>query len=226
MRLFVNRVKKAPMRKSPRPVRERSRALRALALLFALALAGCTTLKRCAYEGVNRSAWQKPEEVIRVLEIEPGMKIADLGSGSGYFTFRLANAVGRSGKVFAVDIDPGLNAYVRDRALAEAYTNIEVILARPDDPLLPAAGVDLIFTTNTYHHIQARVSYFANARKYLRPEGRIAIIDFNGKGWFESFGGHYTPSRVIKEEMEKAGYRPEREFDFLPRQYFLVFRAM
>jgi arsenite methyltransferase len=203
--------------------RQSAHALCSLALLLALGLASCTTLKRCAYEGINRNEWQKPEEVIRALTIQPGAKIADLGSGGGYFTFRLADAVGQGGKVFAVDIDEEMNRYIRDRAMAEARKNIEVILAKPDDPLLPESGVDLIFTVNTYHHIEERAKYFANAVKYLRPGGRLAIIDFNGKGWIESFGGHYTPSPVIKEEMEKAGYRPEREFDFLPRQYFLVF---
>lgn len=201
---------------------DRLRALRALILLFALALGGCATLKRCAYEGINRDEWQKPEEIIRALEIQPGRVIADLGSGSGYFTFRLANAVGPSGKVFAVDIDQELNQYVRDRALAEARKNIEVILAKPDDALLPQS-VDLIFTSNTYHHIRERVSYFANARKYLRPGGRVAIIEFNGKGWFTSFRGHHTGGEVINMEMQKAGYRLEREFDFLPIQHFLIF---
>ncbi len=192
-------------------------------LLAALLIAGCTTLKQCAYEGFNRHGWQFPEKVIQSLELRPGDQIADLGSGSGYFTFRLAEAVGPSGRVYAVDLDEGLNVYVRDRAMAEAHKNIEVILAKPDDPLLPEPGVDLIFTTNTYHLIQARVGYFANARKYLRPGGRVAIIDFNGQGWFESLIGHYTPSEVIKDEMTKAGYVLERELDFLPRQSFLIF---
>lgn len=201
----------------------RPRALRVLVLLFALAFAGCTTLKRCAYEGFNRDEWQRPGEVIRALDIKTGDHIADLGSGSGYFTFRLANAVGPNGKVFAVDIDPGLNAYIRDRALAEAYKNIEVILAKPDDPMLPPSGVDMIFSTNTYHFLENRSAYFASASKYLRPGGRIVIIDFNSRQWFDIFGSHYTPGDLIKSEMEKAGYSLQREFDLLPRQHFLVF---
>lgn len=201
----------------------RPRALRVLVLLFALAFAGCTTLKRCAYEGFNRDEWQKPGEVIRALDIKTGDHIADLGSGSGYFTFRLANAVGPGGKVFAVDIDQELNAYVRDRALAEARRNIEVILAKPDDPMLPPSGVDMIFSTNTYHFLENRSAYFANASKYLRPGGRLVIIDFNSRQWFDIFGAHYTPGDLIKSEMEKAGYTLQREFDLLPRQHFLVF---
>lgn len=196
---------------------------RPFVLLAALILSGCTTLKRCAYEGISRDEWQKPGEVIRALAIRPGERIADLGSGSGYFTFRLAKAVGSMGKVYAVDIDKGLNEYVASRAQQEGHSNIEVILAKPADPLLPESGVDIIFTTNTYHHLENRPAYFANVRRYLRPNGRIVIIDFSGKRWLESFGGHYTPGDLIKREMREAGYHLQKEFDFLPRQYFLVF---
>ena len=194
-----------------------------LFLLVVLLLASCTSLKRCAYEGINRDEWQKPDEVIRGLGIRPGDRIADLGSGGGYFTFRLARATGPTGKVYAVDVDKGMNDYVANRARQEGHSNIEVILAKPDDPLLPESGVDIIFTTNTYHHLENRPAYFANATKYLRQDGRIAIIDFSGKQWFEFFGGHYTPREVIKREMKEAGYVLQREFDFLPKQYFLVF---
>lgn len=195
-----------------------------IALLAFLLLAGCTALKQCAYEGFNRNEWQQPERVIQPLEIRPGDKVADLGSGGGYFTFRLANAVGPTGKVYAVDIDRGLNEALESRIQAEAIRNIEVILAKPDDPMLPAE-VDLIFTVNTYHHIENRPSYFANARKYLRPGGRVAVIDFNDNWWLGRLWSHSTEPETIQREMEQAGYTLEREFDFLPRQSFLVFTS-
>lgn len=200
-----------------------TQASRTLILLAVLLCTACTTLKRCSYEGIDRDAWQQPDRVVRSLEIQPGDRIADLGSGGGYFTFRLAQAVAPEGRVYAVDVDEELNDYVRGRAREEGQTNIEVILARYDDPLLPAEGVDLIFLSNVYHHIENRASYFRNAKKYLRDGGRIAIIEFNGQGWFAHLFGHYTPAEVIKEEMEAAGYRLSREFDFLSKQSFLVF---
>lgn len=183
----------------------------------------CTSLKRFAYEGFWRDNWQHPELVIRVLEIQPGQHIADLGSGSGYFTFRLADAVGLNGKVYAVDVDQGMNKHVEKQTRKRGYQNIEVVLAQHHDPLIPGDGVDLIFTCNTYHHIKDRVAYFSQIQKYLRPSGRIAIIDFNGKGWFQKIFPHFTASAVIKKEMESAGYRLQHEFGFLPRQHFLVF---
>jgi len=194
--------------------------LTAVALLL---LSACATLKRCSYEGFNRDDWQQPDRVIRSLEIQPGARIADIGSGGGYFTFRFAAAVGPQGRVYAADVDTSLNDYVRGRAREEAQENIEVVLAKYDDPSLPVEGVDLIFLSNTYHHIDDRPSYFANAKKYLRDDGRIAIIEFDGRGWFQTLFGHYTPGEVIKEEMEAAGYRLTQEFDFLSKQSFLVF---
>ncbi len=192
-------------------------------MLLTLLFAGCTSLKRCAYEGINRDEWQKPDEVIRVLGIGPGDLIADVGSGGGYFTFRLARATGPSGKVYAVDVDADMNSYIANRARDEGVANIEVILAKPDDPLLPPPGVDLLFITNTYHHLDNRRAYFAKASKYLRGGGRVAIIEFSDNSWFATFNSHHTSKDTIKKEMSEAGYKLEREFDFLPKQNFLVF---
>ena len=192
----------------------------ALALLI---LASCAVIKQCAYEGIGRDQWQQPERVIQSLEINPGDRVVDLGSGGGYFTFRLAKAVGSSGKVYAVDIDRDMTDLVAKQAKKENAGNVEVILGKPDDPLLPEAGVDLIFTVDTYHHFENRVNYFAKLRKVLRPNGRVAIIDFDRRAWFEGLWRHYTPSEFIKREMEAAGFSLQREFDFLDRQSFLIF---
>jgi predicted methyltransferase len=195
-----------------------------LAVALTVILAGCARLKQCAYEGVNRDEWQQPQKVIAALGIQPGRIVADLGSGGGYFTFRLAEAVGPAGKVYAVDVDPDMIGLIAKAAKEKRAGNIEPILAKPNDPLLPKAGVDLIFTANTYHHIDNRVAYFGNLRQTLRPGGRVAIIDFDRRAWLEGLLRHYTPSEFIKREMEQAGYALEQEFDFLDRQTFLMFK--
>ncbi len=179
---------------------------------------GCTALKRAVYEGFERDSWQFPDKVIRSLGIQPGDDIADLGSGSGYFTFRLADATGATGRVYAADVDQSMNDYLAGRAREKGYDNVEIILAEYHDPALPESGVDIIFTSNTYHHLEDRTRYFANVQKYLRPNGRIAVIDFR-----EGFFSHFTPDDVIKKEMKAAGYRLQREYGFLPKQHFLVF---
>jgi len=180
-------------------------------------------LKGAAYSGWGRDRWQRPAEVIAALEIQPGVCIAELGSGGGYFTFRLAEAVGPLGKVYAVDVDPDLVDDVAARARRFGANAIETILADPEDPHLPAAAVDLVFTSNAYHHLSARADYFRRLRGCLKPGGRVAIIDSNGGAWFNKLFGHWTARSVIESEMRAAGYRLERALDLVPAQHFLIF---
>ncbi|UCE84613.1 MAG: class I SAM-dependent methyltransferase [Deltaproteobacteria bacterium] len=203
-----------------------SRALRRIlgaSLALALtSLAGCTAVKRCAYEGFDRDDWQQPDRVVESLAIEPGDRIADLGAGGGYFTFRLADATGPTGTVYAADVDEGMIGFLRDKAKQDGYANVEAILGEYHDPLLPEDGVDLIFSSNTYHHLEDRTAYFRNARKYLRPGGRVAIVEFNGEGW-SLLGRHATPPEQIRSELEAAGFQLAQDHDYLAKQSFQVF---
>ncbi|MEW6300618.1 MAG: methyltransferase domain-containing protein [Thermodesulfobacteriota bacterium] len=188
-----------------------------------LVCAGCGSLSRALMNAGWRDRWQQPEAVIQALSLKPGDRVADLGAGGGYFTFRLADAVGPTGKVYAVDVDKGNLDYIARRAKERGYANVETVLAQYHDPLLPEGGVDLIFTCNTYHHLEGRIEYFAAAARYLRPGGRVAVIDLNGKSWFHRLFGHWTPGETSRTEMEAAGYALTGEFDFLTRQTFQVF---
>ncbi|MBM4382340.1 MAG: methyltransferase domain-containing protein [Deltaproteobacteria bacterium] len=198
-----------------------------LALAAAVALAGGAlwlfspaTLKRFAYEGIARDRWQQPERVVEALALAPGMRVADLGSGGGYFTWHFARAVGPSGRVYAADVDADLNASVAERAAHDGLAQVTTVLAAFDDAKLPER-VDLVFTCNTYHHIEDRVAYFAQLReKYLASGGRLAVIDFLP----EKFS-HATDPAVIERELVQAGFRKTAQHDFLERQSFLVFAA-
>jgi ubiquinone/menaquinone biosynthesis C-methylase UbiE len=195
----------------------RSRGSVWLVALLALALApGCGALKRAAYAPPGRDAQQQPERVVAALALANGAQVADLGAGGGYFTFRLADAVGPTGRVYAVDVDPDMLAYLRDRVRDEKRANIEVIEAAPDDSRLPAASVDLVFLCNTYHHLSDRSAYFDALRARLRPGGRVAIIDYRT-------GKHGTAPEVIRSELEAAGYALAQEETFLAEQSFLIF---
>jgi ubiquinone/menaquinone biosynthesis C-methylase UbiE len=190
---------------------------------LALQLAGCSAWKRFAYEGFDRDSWQKPDEVIALLELREGAHVADLGAGGGYFTFRLARAVGDTGRVYAVDVDDDMVAYLTERAADEGAGNVEVIRGEYADPLLPDGRVDLLFTSNTYHHVEDRTAYFARVLTDLTPTGRVAILELNDHGWFPRTFGHMTPKQTIVDEMTAAGYQLAGDFDLVERQHFLVF---
>jgi ubiquinone/menaquinone biosynthesis C-methylase UbiE len=203
-------------------------ASRRIGIALALALvacAGCSDWKRFAYEGWGRDDWQQPERVVASLGLEPGDRVADLGAGGGYFTFRLADAVGPTGIVYAVDVDPGMIDYLGRRARDEGRANVEVILGEYHDPLLPDASIDLLFTSNTYHHLEDRVRYFADVRADLAPGGRVAIVELNDRSWFPRWFGIHTPLETIVQEMTQAGYQLDHNHDFLARQHFAIFQV-
>ena len=199
---------------------------RAAALLLAIGIfAGCGSIKRFVYEGFSRDEWQQPERVIAALGIRSGDRVADLGAGSGYFTLRLAPAVGADGRVYAVDVDEEMNEYLRQRVAQAGVVNVDVILGRFEDPLLPDGGVDLVLMVDTYHHLDDRPAYFRNLRRDLTPGGRVAVIDYDGrKLWFMRLLGHTTPREELLREMAEAGYAVAEEFDFIDRQSFVIFR--
>ena len=205
---------------SLRRIRPRSSSLLVLLCVVALC-AGCTQIRRCAYEPSDRDEWQQPERVIETLELEPGSAVADVGSGSGYFAIPLARSVGPSGIVYAVDVDADMNEVLARRAREAQLTNVVTVLAGPDDPRLEPASVDLVFTSNTYHHLPDRVAYFRKLRPVLRPGGRVAIIEFDKQGWW--LRSHATPPALIQSELDQAGYRLVADHDFLERQSFLIF---
>jgi ubiquinone/menaquinone biosynthesis C-methylase UbiE len=194
----------------------------AVGALLTVGAIGCSSCKRFAYEGLGRDRWQKPEQVIEALGLGAGDRVADLGAGSGYFTFRLADVVGPEGIVFAIDVDRDMTSHLEQRVKEQERTNVRVVLAEFDDPLLPDGGVDLILIVNTYHHLEGRSAYFERLARALRPEGRIAIVEPEG-GWYSWFFPHFAKREVIEREMGDAGFRLDQELDFLPRQSFLIF---
>lgn len=175
----------------------------------------------------ERDQDQKPAQVVDALELKPGMHVADLGAGSGYFTRRFVEAVGETGKVYVIDVEPEALKYVEE-SLSRMHRRFEAefILAKPNNPKIPAESVDLIFVCDTYHHLEDRADYFRNVKTSLKPGGRIALIDFYHDERSGDLGfpkGHLVPREKVIEEMTAAGYRLSKEHRFLPKQYFLEF---
>ena len=174
-----------------------------------------------SFDDPARDAWQMPARVIEALELKTGVKVADIGAGTGYFSTRLARVPGVS--VFAIDNEPKMIEYLKQRAQKEQLSNLTAVLAGAASPNLPAP-VDVILVVDTYHHLPTRPIYFRELKKSLKPGGRIAIVDFR-KDAPDGPPAHFrfTPQQ-IQDEMKQAGYELQSSHDFLPRQHFLIFR--
>ncbi|MCU4139103.1 MAG: Ubiquinone/menaquinone biosynthesis C-methylase UbiE/MenG [Thermodesulfobacteria bacterium] len=164
----------------------------------------------------------KPDKIIEAIALKPGQSIADIGSGGGYFSLRFAKIVGEEGRVYAVDTKPELLEYVKNSAREEGLDNVIPTLVSEDKLDLPEKSLDLIFMRNVTHHIPNRVEYFKSLKRFLKPDGRIAIIEYKkGKIFtFRGLFGHYIPKETIVQEMEEAGYSLEKEFNFFTRTTF------
>ncbi len=174
------------------------------------------------FESPDRDEWQKPDYVLEVLGLAADAKVADIGSATGYFPMRFAQAVPR-GLVYGLDIEADMVRYLNERAAREGAANLQSILAEPDDPKIPEP-VDLIFVCDTYHHISDRVSYFQARLSDLLPGGRLAIVDFK-KGDFPVGppDEHKLAPQTVESELEEAGWRLVHRDDSLPYQYVLIF---
>lgn len=177
------------------------------------------------FDDPARDEWQKPQALVQALKLARGARVADLGAGTGYFSGYLSKSVGNEGTVFAVDTEPNLVVHLRERAEHEKTPNVVPILASPDNPRLPAAGVDLVLIVDTYHHIDGRRDYFRRLHHSLTDNGRVAIID-----WYKRElpvgppPSHKLAREQVLEEMGAAGYVLVEEPSVLPYQYFLIFR--
>jgi cyclopropane fatty-acyl-phospholipid synthase-like methyltransferase len=175
-----------------------------------------------SFDDPARDAWQMPGKVIAALHLKPGQVVADIGAGTGYFTVRLARSAAAP-KVYGVDIEPSMVAYIRERAAKEGLKNVIAVQASLDDARLPES-VDVVLIVDTYHHIGNRVVYFRKLAKSLKPGGRVAIIDFKADSPEGPPQEFRFPPEKVKAEMGEAGYVLAEQLDFLPRQQFLIFR--
>lgn len=175
------------------------------------------------FDDPARDAWQLPDRVIAALNLKRGQVIADIGAGTGYFSVRLAKSEAQP-KVYAVDIEPSMVSYVRERAAKEGLNNVIAVQAAADQPNLPEP-VDLILIVDTYHHIGDREAYFRRLAKSIKPGGRVAIIDFKPDSPQGPPKEFRFPPEKFKSEMSQAGYTLAAQHDFLPRQQFLIFEV-
>jgi ubiquinone/menaquinone biosynthesis C-methylase UbiE len=174
-------------------------------------------------EGAERVARMQVPRVVAALQLMPGMKVADIGSGSGLFTRPIANAIAPTGVAYAVDIDPALLKIVERTAGEQHIVNIRIVQAAAADPKLPEP-VDLAFVCDTLHHIQQPEAYLQTLKKYLTPEGRIAVIDFSDT-WPQGHESMRYSLQQLEGWMKAAGMVKVTEFPWLDNSFFVIYAA-
>lgn len=207
------------------------RLIVALALVLWVAQGSALQLgSRSAEEWVKtldtpqRIATLKIDDVVSKLRLAPGMAVADIGAGTGLFEGALAGAVAPGGTVYAVDVEQGLLDHISQRAKELKVSNVRVVLGKFTDPALPVRTVDVALINDVLHHIEDRQTYLKNLAGYVKPGGRIAVIDFR-----PGLGGHVNQPelRITKEQtdgwMAAAGLKPSEEFDLFTDKFFVVY---
>ncbi len=164
-----------------------------------------------------------PSTIIEHLNIKDGMVVGDIGSGGGYFACEFSKKVGKEGQVYAIDVKEKSLDYITRNLEKEGITNVKTILAQPHGIDLPEK-VDLFFLRNVFHHLPEPAEYFKSIGRFLKDNGKIAIIDYEKQKFsFTSIFGHYTSFNVLLDIMERAGFYPLEKHDFLQDQLFVIF---
>jgi ubiquinone/menaquinone biosynthesis C-methylase UbiE len=162
---------------------------------------------------------------MEALKIKPGDVVADIGCGSGYFTFRLSERVGDKGKVLAVDIQPEMLDLIRQRMKERKLTNVEPIQGTVSDPKLPAGAVDLILLVDVYHEFSHPWEMTVAMVKALKPGGRLVFVEYRLEDPEVPIKlVHKMSQKQVLKEMALHPLRHVETLDVLPRQHIIVFK--
>ena len=176
------------------------------------------------FDDPGRAAWQKPDEVVALLELAPGMTVVDVGAGTGYFLSRLSAAVGETGRVIATDIEPDMVRYMVERAAREKLANVSAVVAPADDVGVTAGSADRALVVDVWHHIHRREQYAARLARALRPGGRVVIVDFTLEARRGPPRDHRLAPEAVMAELRAGGLTAEVAAESLPDQYVVVGR--
>jgi len=177
-------------------------------------------------ERAEREEEEKPRTVMELLDLRAGEAVADIGAGSGYYTRRMARAVGGAGRVFAVDIQPEMLQILTNKLVAEGITNVVATLGTERDPRLPADAIDVALMVDVYHEFSHPFEMIAAICRALKPGGRLVFLEYRGEdAWVPIKGHHKMTAAQVRREMEPHPLKWEKTVsDRLPWQHFIVFR--
>ena len=217
-------------------------ALLALAAAIAIAVAVSAQARRHPVSGrvlaptmgVEGAAWldrpereaeEAPSKAVDALGVRPGDVVADIGAGSGYYTVKLARAVGPGGRVVATDLQPGMLDLIRAKVARERLTNVEVVQGGADDPRLPAKTFDLLLMVDVYHELASPQVFVRRLKETLKPGGRLVLIEFRREDPRVPIREEHKMSvEQVRQELGADGFRVDRVIDVLPWQHIVVLR--
>src|SRR5437764_15455627 len=157
------------------------------------------------------------EQVMALAGIRPGMSVADVGAGEGYYTVRLARVVGPKGRVLAEDIVPEVRDQLRDRVQRERLDNVAVKLGAPDDPMLPPSSFDRLFLVHMYHEVQSPYAFLWHLREGVKPGGLVVVVESN-----RAVKRHGMPPPQLKCEFAALGMQPLEATMLASREDYLM----
>jgi len=175
-------------------------------------------------ERPNRAAEEQPNQVVNALGLKPTDVVADIGAGTGYFSFRLAPLVPQ-GKVLAVDIQPEMLNIINFLKEEKNITNVEPVLGSVTDPNLPTSSVDLALMVDAYHEFSYPREIMEAIVRALKPGGRVVLVEYRGENPFIPIKAlHKMTQKQVRKEMQAVGLQWLETKNFLPQQHLMVFQ--
>ena len=172
----------------------------------------------------EREREEQPEKAIAALNLRPGMIVADVGAGTGFYSLRLARCVAPGGFVYANDIQPGMLEKLQENATAQKVTNLVTVLGTESDPRLPAGKLDLVLLVDVYHEFSRPQRMLDRIRESLKPDGRLVLLEFRKEDPTVPIRPEHKMSvEEVRAEVTPEGYQFEKVVDTLPWQHIIFF---
>jgi ubiquinone/menaquinone biosynthesis C-methylase UbiE len=173
----------------------------------------------------ERETEEEPDKALDAIALSKGDMVADIGAGVGYFTWRMAERVGPTGKVYANDIQPGMLEKLKKNVAARGLTNVIPVLGTEADPKLPAGKLDLALLVDVYHEFSQPQKMLDKIRESLKPSGRLVLLEYRKEDpGVPIKPEHKMTVKEVRAEIEPEGFKFETSLETLPRQHILIFR--
>ena len=172
----------------------------------------------------ERAVEERPDLLLRALALEPGMTVADIGAGTGYYSWRMAERVGASGRVLAVDVQPEMLSLLDREMKKHDARNVKGILGTTHDPRLPASAVDLVLMVDVYHEFDHPREMLDAIARSLKPDGRVVFVEYRAEDAGVPIKPHHKMSEAqVRKEAAASGLVWKETIATLPWQHVIVF---